>query len=114
NTKIGEFTEEVENAVIQFQRNNNLPETGAMDDDTLTLLIWNIDPLELDRTNPIVHEKPETFPDMAYIPTDGGKKHHSNPLCSDMYDPRKVSIRNAIKMGFEACGKCMKREKWLH
>ena len=41
-----------------------------------------------------------------YIPTDGGKKRHSNPECSGMHDPRKVSDRNAEELGFDPCKKC--------
>lgn len=113
--KSAQFTEEVEKAVISFQTDNQLPPTGTMDDDTLTLLIWGMLPQDLDRVMPIKKNDPATFPDTVYVPTDGGKKRHSKPECSDMYDPRKVSIRNAEALGYGACSKCEKdRERTLH
>ena len=117
NSKIrtAQFTEEVAESVISFQKNHGLPQTGTMDDDTLTLLIWGMLPQELDKVMPVKRNNPATFPDMVYIPTDGGKKRHNNPECSDMYDPRKVSIRNAEAIGYGACTKCeKKREETLH
>lgn len=94
------FSDEVEYAVKKFQTDNNLEPTGKMDDDTLTLLLWNMTPNELDRA------QPSLATGMVYIPTDGGKKRHLNPSCSKMEDPRKVSIRNAEKAGFDSCKKC--------
>lgn len=105
-SKASQFTKEVEAAIITLQKENGLPQTGTLDDDTLTLLIWGMLPQELDAVMPVVHGDPSTFPDMVYVPTDGGKKRHSNPECSDMYDPRKVSIRNAEALGYDACKKC--------
>lgn len=113
--KTAQFTGEVERAVLQFQADNGLPTTGTMDDDTLTLLIWDMMPEELDLLMPVDSRHPETFPDMAYVPTDGGKKRHASPDCSGMYDPRKVSIRNAAKLGYDACKRCeADRELLLH
>ena len=94
------FTREVEKAVKQFQQDNNLDPTGMMDDDTLTLLLHGVLPEKLDITDP--YSNCNTI----YIPTDGGKKRHSNPECSGMYDPRKVSDRNAEELGFDPCKKC--------
>ena len=77
--------------------------TGTMDDDTLTLLIWDMLPEELDRVKPLISGDPSTYPDTVYIPTDGGKKRHASEFCCNMKDPRMVSIRNADKVGFDAC-----------
>ena len=74
-----------------------------MDDDTLTLLIWDMLPEELDRVMPLLSGKANTYPDTVYIPTDGGKKRHASEQCSGMLDPRKVSIRNASAFKFDAC-----------
>ena len=113
--KTGQFTEEVESAVLSFQKENGLPATGTMDDDTLTLLIWGMLPQDLDKVMPVTRGDPSTFPDTVYVPTDGGKKRHGTPTCSNMYDPRKVSIRNAEAIGNDACKKCeRKREEALH
>lgn len=113
--KTAQFTRQVMDAAIVFQEDHLLPPTGTMDDTTLTILIWGITPEELDEVMPIVPGSPETYPDMCYVPSDGGKKRHSNPLCSDMYDPRKVSIRNAAALGYDACSKCARNtESFLH
>lgn len=115
NTRAAQFTPAVEAAVIALQRANGLPPTGMMDDDTLTLLVWGMLPEALDRAMPVRADDPSTFPDTVYVPTDGGDKRHFDPECSDMYDPRKVSIRNAQALGYEACKKCAyDRERSLH
>ena len=114
-SRTAQFTRKVEGAVIQFQQDNDLPATGTLDDDTLTLLIWGMLPEALDVEMPVEKGRPETYPEMVYIPTDGGSKRHSRPECSGMYDPRKVSIRNAAALGFEPCKKCEAgREDSLH
>ena len=115
NVPKNQFSGNVRSAVEQFQNDHNLPATGMMDDDTLTLLIWGMLPEELDAVMPVKKSEPETYPDTVYVPTDGGKKRHSNPECSDMYDPRKVSIRNAAKLKYDACKKCeAERERLLY
>ena len=43
---------------------------------------------------------------MVWIPTHGGKKYHSNPNCSGMKGPEKVSLSTAKARGFTACKKC--------
>ena len=103
-----QFTSEVQAATIRFQAAHDLPATGIWDDATLTLIVWGMTPQELDETMPPVAGMPETYPDMCYVPSDGGIKRHNKPECSDMYDPRKVSIRNAAALGFEACALCEK------
>ena len=96
-TPTGRFTDDVEKAVKQFQSDHQLEQTGMMDDDTLTILLWDMTPNELDKiTSP--HDAKTVF-----IPTDGGKKRHIKETCSGMEDPRKVSIRNADIVGFDAC-----------
>lgn len=98
----GLFSADVEKAVMEFQRDHDLEATGMMDDPTLTLLLWGMTPEQLDR------EKPETVfvCRTVYIPTDGGKKRHLDDTCSRMSDPRKVSERNAERLGFDLCKRC--------
>jgi len=43
---------------------------------------------------------------MVWIPTNGGKKYHSNSGCSGMKNPVQVTISEAISRGFDACKKC--------
>ena len=94
------FDETVLTAVQDFQRDNCLPPTGLMDDETLTILIWGMTPAELDTLQPWSIGQP------VWIPTDGGVRQHSDPYCCDMHDPRLVSYRNAIAMGMYPCGHC--------
>lgn len=42
---------------------------------------------------------------MVYIPKTG-KKYHSNPNCSNMKNPRQVSITEAKRRHYEPCKKC--------
>ena len=42
----------------------------------------------------------------VWIPTNGGKKYHSKPGCSNMKDPVQVTVREAISRGFDACKRC--------
>ena len=94
----GSYSTAVEAAVKQFQSDHLLPASGVMDDDTLTLLLWGLPPEKLDESNSAVRT--------VYIPTDGGRKRHLKATCSGMYNPRKVSERNAQKLGFDPCKKC--------
>lgn len=99
-TPIGVYSSQIVAAVKKFQKDNYLKQTGMMDDDTLTILIWGMTPEQLDRKMPACN------PNTVYIPTDGGKKRHSNPNCSNMENPRKVSVRNAEAIGFDPCKRC--------
>lgn len=38
--------------------------------------------------------------------TVSGKKYHSTPKCSNMKNPREVSLVDAIAVGYEPCKKC--------
>ena len=88
---------------MQFQRDNSLEPTGMLDDDTLTLLIWDKTPEELDLERPFTYGDASTLPFTCYVPVVGGKKRHASPDCCNMEHPRKVSIRNAYAVKFDAC-----------
>lgn len=103
-TPVGVFSQAVQDAVIAFQADHGLTCTGTMDDDTLTLLLWEMLPERLDVFRPFDENDPETWIVTVYVPTDGGKRRHASSVCCGMIDPRKVSIRNAEKMGFLGCG----------
>lgn len=47
----------------------------------------------------------ESNAQMVWIPKSG-KKYHSNPNCSGMKGPSKVSISEAKSRGYTACKKC--------
>lgn len=87
-------------AVLRLQQAYSLPETGLMDDTTLTVLLFGISPDELSVSDPFSVGEP------VWIPTDGGKRHHRKPSCSGMLDPRLVSQRNALAMDMLPCGRC--------
>lgn len=42
----------------------------------------------------------------VWVPTNGGKKYHNNPNCSQMIDPAYVTLEKAISLGFTACKRC--------
>lgn len=48
----------------------------------------------------------ESGPVMVWIPTNGGKKYHTNPSCSGMENPMEVSIDQAVANGFTPCKRC--------
>jgi hypothetical protein len=48
----------------------------------------------------------ETKSTMVWVPTHGGKKYHASSSCSNMKNPRKVTLSEAKKEGFTACKKC--------
>ena len=84
------FTLEVRQAVLQFQKDNNLECTGWMDDvlpdESMkgSVEFWNA---------------------ICFVPTDGGQRHHSDPTCSGMLNPRMISHVNAASLGIKPCGK---------
>jgi len=43
---------------------------------------------------------------MVWIPTKGGKKYHSSETCSNMSNPREVTLSEAEENGFTACKHC--------
>ena len=99
------FDERAKKGVIQLQKEYGLPQTGLLDDDTLTVLIWGCLPEELDE------KEPESRYDFNWVPTDGGIRRHRKPECCKMYDPRKISVRNAEALGYSKCGICNKTDK---
>ena len=53
----------------------------------------------------------EEDPDYGYelkvwIPTNGGTKYHSRPNCSNMDNPKEVTISEAKSRGFAPCQRC--------
>jgi len=96
----GFYTKDTENAVRALQKEHDLPQTGTLDDATLTWLIWNMSPEALDKYEPHMIGKP------VWVPTDGGIKYHRDSSCSQMLDPRLISHRNAIALGIAPCRRC--------
>lgn len=100
NTADGYFDQQTYSAVCRFQAFHSIPCTGMMDDETLTLLLWSMLPEELDEA------RPDLSPLIMWVPTDGGIRHHDNPKCCSMTDPRLVTQRNALAMEMLPCGRC--------
>lgn len=45
---------------------------------------------------------------LVWIPVNGGKKYHLNSDCSNMKNPKQVSIIEAERLDYEPCGRCFK------
>ena len=48
----------------------------------------------------------ETVGNLVWVPTKGGTKYHTSPLCSNMIDPIQVSIETALANGYTPCKRC--------
>lgn len=86
--------QKIHDAVCRFQDDCGIMETGLMDDDTLSLLIWGVYADEMETSAAV------------WVPVNGGKKRHKNPGCSGMEHPRTMSALNAQALGIEACKRC--------
>ena len=54
---------------------------------------------------PVAIDSGDETGEMVWITTNG-KKYHSNPDCSNMKNPRQVTLDEAISSGRDACSKC--------
>lgn len=48
---------------------------------------------------------------MVWIPVNGGKKYHLNSDCSNMKNPKQVSISEARRLNYTPCGRCKPPEQ---
>lgn len=94
------YTAKVGNAVKSLQQLYQLPETGLLDDETLTYLIWGMSSAELDAAMPLSSK------DIVWVPTGGGEKYHGKIACSGMESPRKMTRRNAEALQIASCSRC--------
>ena len=92
------FTPEVKQAVLQLQKDNGLECTGWMDDETMDALLSGVLPDEL------IKHTVSFWEGIYYVPTDGGIRFHSDPLCCGMSNPRMISGVNAVCLGLQHCG----------
>lgn len=94
------YTESVEMAVKAFQRAHQLPESGQLDDQTLTLLVYGSYALNV----------PEGMKCVVWVPSNGGEKYHRASVCKrlriQMINPRKITLNNAVGLGMQARGLC--------
>lgn len=96
----GVFDAAVTQAVKDFQRESDFDETGTLDNDTLTMLIFG----EMPGAGAYAAPGGEI---LVWIPTDGGICRHKTPECCAMLNPRMISARNAQALNMEACEICM-------
>lgn len=89
-TADGDFGNGTKKAVIAFQKNNDLSADGVAGEQTLTILF----------SDQAVRQH------WVWIPMNGGEKYHSKSSCSGMENPKRVTYREAIEQGYDACGKC--------
>lgn len=97
------YTAAVAEAVMALQREMGLPETGMLDDETLTYLLWGMGSEALDAL------RPELTPEVVYVPTNGGEKFHDNEKCCGIIAPRKLARRNAEALGLDDCSICYQK-----
>ena len=75
--------------------------TGVqVDNETLTLLIFYGMPESMYLWN----EKAQA---LLWVPSDGGVCKHTDPQCSGILNPRKISAMNAEALMLDACDHCM-------
>lgn len=82
------------NALLKYQAEHSLVQSGCFDSDTLRSLL---------RVPEDEHEDIT-----VWIPMHGGRKCHTKESCSGMKEPRKVPLDCAGYLGFEPCKKCYK------
>lgn len=94
----GQFGTLTEEALLAFQAEAGLEETGVADAETLEALMA-----------PDAPEAPEELragsSEMVWIPRTG-HRYHSNKDCSGMKQPSYVTIEEAVRQGFTPCQKC--------
>jgi len=96
------FNTAVEEAVLRIQKTFGLAETGMLDDETLTYLLWGMSSKELDAA------QNEKNCEIVWVPTDGGDSYHAKQTCSEMLSPRKMTLRNALQLQIDPCDHCAK------
>lgn len=59
-----------------------------------------------DNNSVTVPDKEETEGNLVWVPVNGGTKYHCYSGCSNMDNPKQVTIETAIANGYTACGRC--------
>ena len=62
--------------------------------------------IEEQTSTPAFVEPEQPKEEMVWIPTNGGTKYHSRSSCSNMDNPREVTVSEAQTLGFSPCKKC--------
>ena len=85
-----------ENTISQSDGDETEPNIGNTTED---LPKDNIEP------EPAATTQPENAVKMVWLP-ESGTKYHSNSSCSNMNNPRQVTLDEAVNAGYEPCKKC--------
>ena len=85
-----------ENTISQSDGDETEPN---IDNTTEDLPKDNIEP------EPAATTQPENAVKMVWLP-ESGTKYHSNSSCSNMNNPRQVTLDEAVNAGYEPCKKC--------
>ncbi len=102
-TQLATFNDRMYDALCHFQADHDLPLTGQADGETLSLLLHGMSSEE----SRLVYS---IYPDLPFfVPTDGGQRVHIKACCSDMNEPRAISLQDALAMHIEPCGKCARK-----
>lgn len=91
------FGDAVLECLLQFQADNSLTQTGCFDFETLSLLL----PYAVSTNTSVLDPD-----DIIWIPMHGGKKHHRESECSNMFEPRQMPRGCALALGFDPCKRC--------
>ena len=92
---IAYFGDETLDALSALQSDYGLRASGALDSDTLYLLL---DP---------PYSALDGYDDpLVWIPMYGGERYHANYWCSGLIEPRQMPASCAEYLGFTPCGKC--------
>lgn len=96
------FDDEMLYAVLNYQKDMGIYESGMLDDETLTMLFGTEK-----------YAASYYFP-CFYVPVNGGEKLHADAACSGMLHPRMISAENAaylsVNYGVYYCKHCAKGE----
>ena len=91
------FGDAVLECLLKFQADNGLEQTGCFDFETLSLLLPYSESVNTSILDP---------DDIIWIPMHGGKKHHYDRKCSNMFEPRQMPRGCARVLGFDPCKRC--------
>jgi len=59
-----------------------------------------------DSASVIVPNQEDTTGNLVWVPVNGGTKYHSKASCSNMKEPKQITIEHAESNGYTACKRC--------
>ena len=83
---------------------------GRQTDGDLDAALARLSPEELTllshKIQTLLEGEQEQAPGMVWIPQHGGTRYHNIRDCSNMADPRLVSVEEAESLGYTPCKRC--------